>query len=218
MPDCARLFVGTFLSDQEIATINSIKGANLDLSAKWNIRARFVLNEKLHLTWLFLGNVERSKIPQVEKELQNAISEWKAAEGASHIEVHYDQTQVWPSLDAPRVLVLEATKNLKSIRALNKSINNHLQAFCQSKDEVERYDVFRPHLTICRFSPNKETSKKNNRNMSEFNLPENALPFVQRVSSVTLIESDLDSQAVENFNLPKGSYRILSNFGLGQLQ
>jgi 2'-5' RNA ligase len=218
MPDCARLFVGTFLSDQEIATINSIKNANLDLSAEWNIRARFVLNEKLHMTWLFLGNVERSEIPKVENALQTAILEWKTAEGGNHLEVQYDQTQVWPSLDAPRVLVLEATKNLKSIRALNKSINNHLQAFCQSKNEVERYDVFRPHLTICRFSPNKGANKKNNRSMSEFNLPENALPFVQRVSSVTLIESDLDSQAVENLNLPKGSYRILSNFGLGQLQ
>ncbi|MBC8000264.1 MAG: hypothetical protein IAF58_20075 [Leptolyngbya sp.] len=214
MPDCARLFVGTFLGDREIAAVNSLEKANPNLSEGWNIRARFVPNEKLHLTWLFLGNVERIKIPVVETCLKTAIADWQEFAGVSLLNIQYEQLQVWPSLLSPRVLVLEATKNLKHIRALNKSINTNLQAFCQSKDEVERFDVFRPHITVCRFSANKGPLIDTQRHIEDFNLPEKMLPVTQSITSLTLIESDLSSQSIEQHNLKKGAYRVIKQYQL----
>lgn len=214
MPDSARLFVGTFLGDQEIAAVNSLEKANPNLSDQWNIRARFVPNEKLHLTWLFLGNVECSKIPAIENCLQKSINEWKESSNIDVLNIQFDQLQVWPSLDSPRVLILEATRDLKLVRALNTSISHHLQSFCQSKDEVERFDIFRPHITVCRFSANKGPRLKSKRELESFKIPVNELPILQRISSVTLIESDLNSQSIEHHNLPKGSYREIQKFDL----
>ncbi len=214
MPDGARLFVGTFLGDQEIAAVNSLEKANPNLSDQWNIRARFVPNEKLHLTWLFLGNVERSKIPAIERDLQTAIDEWKISSKVESLIIRYDRLQVWPTLNSPRVLVLEATEDIKLIRALNKSISMHLQAFCQSKDEVERFDVFRPHITVCRFSAQKGPKLENNRELSGFKIPEKILPIIQKIGSLSLIESDLNSESIEQHDLKKGAYQIIKPYQL----
>lgn len=214
MPDSARLFVGTFLGEKEIAAISSFEKANPNLSELWNIRARFVPNEKLHLTWLFLGTVEREKISAVETCLQTAIDEWKKTSGIGVLNIQFDQLHVWPSLDSPRVLIIEATRDLKLVRALNTSISQHLQSFCQSKDEVERFDIFRPHITVCRFSPTKGPRIKSKRELESFQIPESELPISQQVSSVTLIESDLDSQSIKDHNLPKGSYREIKRIHL----
>jgi 2'-5' RNA ligase len=200
----ARLFVGTFLDAESAAFVSKLKELNSDLSIRWQLKARFVPLQKLHLTWLFIGDVERNLVETIKSDLKNTIETWKGNNQNSSFDIEYDVAEVWPSLKAPRVLVLESTSNeIKSdgsahrapAEALNSAINEGLGSYCERSDKVERFKVFRPHLTVCRFSTDIHTkgSGRVKRSLDEFQTPENLFPLIHKIGTVSLIESNLNA-------------------------
>ncbi|PZM77614.1 MAG: RNA 2',3'-cyclic phosphodiesterase [Candidatus Melainabacteria bacterium] len=203
-----RLFVGTFLNAEHAALVEELKHMNSQLSQCWQIKARFVPIPKLHLTWLFIGDVEQSRMEDVKKDLQSALAEWKKL-GNRSFQIQYDQIEVWPSLKAPRVLVLESTTECLQAESLNKTITEGLSKYLEKSDKVQRFKRFRPHLTVCRFSPDHKQRDAGNvkRSLSDFEIPDVLFPLTHEISTVSLIESDLNAgpngySSILDFALP----------------
>jgi len=191
-----RLFVGTFLDAGQAATVAQLKSLNPELSQKWHLKARFVPLQKLHLTWLFLGDVEAELVESVKSDLEKTIRDWKHTENGGTFEINYDCVVVWSSLQSPRVLVLESTGANPPASSLNKAINIGLQNYSQKDGKVERFDRFRPHLTVCRFSYDSQFKTKarlTNRSLDDFKTPANLFALSHRIDTISLIESDLNT-------------------------
>lgn len=187
-----RLFVGTFLDARSAESITNLKALNKDLSTRWGVKARFVPLSKLHLTWLFIGDVEKEKLDSVKADLKNAIGRWKEVSQNASFKIEYDAVEVWSSLKSPRVLVLESTQPCPQAGSLNIAITSALSKFC-SKEEEPRSKRFRPHLTVCRFSPDARAKIK--RSLDDFVRPDDLFPLVHQINEVSLIVSDLNAGA-----------------------
>lgn len=194
----ARLFVGTFLDVEPALAVSSLRQMNSELSGRWHLKARFVPLKKLHLTWLFLGDVERELIEAVKSDLKNTIEKWKQENQS--FQINYDQLEVWPSLKLPRVVVLESTKSILACpqaETLNSAIEAGLDRYCERSDKVERFKRFRPHLTVCRFSPdaNQRGTGTVKRSLADFEIPDDLFPLIHKIETVSLIESHLNAGA-----------------------
>lgn len=189
-----RLFVGTFLAAEQAALVEKLEQMNSRLSQQWQIKARFVPLPKLHLTWLFIGDVERSRIESVKGDLQSTLAQWKK-QGNRSFEIQYDRVEVWSSLKAPRVLVLESTEDCPQAESLNSAITESLSQYLEKSDKVQRFKRFRPHLTVCRFSPDhkQRDAGKTKRSLKDFEIPEAFFPLTHPINTVSLIESDLNA-------------------------
>ncbi|MBA3994081.1 MAG: hypothetical protein C0469_11190 [Cyanobacteria bacterium DS2.3.42] len=205
----ARLFVGTFLDAESTAVVSKLKQLNSDLSMRWRLNARFVPLPKLHLTWLFIGDVEHTLIETVKSDLKITIEKWKENSQNRSFDIQYDCAEVWPSLKSPRVLVLESTQNTEGsevsevsgstahrspAESLNFVISEGLSSYCERSDKVERFKRFRPHLTVCRFSldANQKESRRVKRSLEDFKTPEDLFPLTHKIRTVSLIESNLN--------------------------
>lgn len=195
----ARLFVGTYLDAEPALVVSKLKQMNGELSERWQLKARFVPLQKLHLTWLFLGDVECDLIESVKSDLKNTIEKWKQNNNQS-FHIAYDQIEVWPSLKLPRVIVLESTvSKIKCPQAetLNSAITEGLGRYCERSDKVERFKRFRPHLTVCRFSPdaNQMGTGTVKRSLTDIETPEDLFPLIHKIETISLIESHLNTGA-----------------------
>lgn len=188
----ARLFVGTFLDAQRASLVEEQKLRNKDLQERWQARTRFVPAPKLHLTWFFIGNVESDRIDSVKAALQSTIAEWKTQPDNGPFQIQYDSAEVWPSLRSPRVLVLESTKDCPQAGSLNSAITNALIMYAEKNEKIERFKRFRPHLTICRFSPDGKSTGKN-RSIDDLRFADGFFPLSHEIRTISLIKSDLDA-------------------------
>lgn len=194
----ARLFVGTFLDAEPARVISNLKEINAELSTRWRLKARFVPLPKLHLTWLFIGDVERDLVDTVKSDLENTIEKWKQNIQNQSFEIAYDQIEVWSSLKSPRVLVLESTKICPQAESLNSAITEGLGKYCQTSEEnskIQRFKRFRPHLTVCRFSLDSDQKGAGHvkRSLTDFETPHDLFPLIHKIGTVSLIESDLNA-------------------------
>lgn len=189
-----RLFVGTFLDAEQAAMVEKLEQTNRQLSQQWQIKARFVPLSKLHLTWLFIGDIERARIESVKGDLQSTLAQWKK-QGNCSFAIQYDKVEVWSSLKAPRVLVLESTADSPQAESLNKAITESLSHYLEKSDKVQRFKRFRPHLTVCRFSTEHKQRDANQakRSLSDFKMPDEFFPLAHEIGTVSLIESDLNA-------------------------
>ena len=191
----ARLFVGTFLNAGQASLVEDLKKTNAQLSQRWQLRARFVPAQKLHLTWFFIGDAEADQVENIKADLQSAIDDWKSTKDNRTFPIQYDRLEVWSSLKSPRVLVFESTSECPQAESLNSAITKALFKYTPKNDKVERFKRFRPHLTVCRFSPeaNRRTPEKTKRTLGDFQLPADFFPLTHEIGSVSLIESDLNA-------------------------
>lgn len=195
----SRLFVGTFLSAEQQTTLGTLSDCRSKLSEAWHRKLRFVRAEKLHLTWLFLGNVAKTEIPNVISELTPLLSEQEA------LQVKFDQIEFWPNAKKTHVIVLTASHIPNEVAELANRINHSLGKFMtQTSKQESRREIFRPHITIIRLDPN--FSDKTSLTIPDW-LPLNQLlPLVHEIKNISLIESHLgagtdDYQVLQNFPL-----------------
>lgn len=173
-----RLFVGTLLADRHSQSLSRMKDRLApQLSEVWhNCKLRWVRPEKLHITWLFIGESNEES----EQEIKDILaSELSTAEPFS---LHYDRLEIFGPKSRPKALVLSCRNAPDQVQALAALMRKSLGHLCQKKED----QIFRPHLTLCRFPhgyrgktilPELETS--------EF------LPLQQEVACLSLIESHL---------------------------
>jgi len=123
--------------------------------------------------------------------LKETIESWKGEAQNGAFAIKYECIEVWPSLKSPRVLVLESTSASPQAESLNQAISKGMAGYCEKSDKVQRFKRFRPHLTVCRFSPDSKSQVK--RSLDAFESPADLFPLTHEIETVSLIESDLNA-------------------------
>lgn len=103
-------------------------------------RASWVREGNIHLTLKFLGDIERSMIDQISRELKSI------AEKTRRFEMAIDHLGVFPNPRRPRVLWVGVNDGRDQLSELAAQVDDALAGLGFPKEER----AFRPHLTLAR--------------------------------------------------------------------
>ncbi|MBN2062521.1 MAG: RNA 2',3'-cyclic phosphodiesterase [Deltaproteobacteria bacterium] len=102
---------------------------------------KWVELEKIHLTILFLGDLEESDIHRMESTIEKLCRQY------SHFNLSLDGIGLFPNNKKPRVLWLGIGGSLDRMCVFRDDLQDHLEPF-RIKREGR---AFKPHLTLGRF-------------------------------------------------------------------
>lgn len=159
---------------------------------KFNEQVKYEPIEKLHLTLLFLGNVEETLIPQLSSQVHKISTQF------SETELIFDKLGVFKNFKQPRVIWIGSKENV-ILDNLSKELKRVANEFGIITDDKE----FSPHITLGRVKGN--LSQKFIEHLKNFKFE----PFSASVKSFELMESILEPSGSkyfikESFNLNKG--------------
>ncbi|MBS2002913.1 MAG: RNA 2',3'-cyclic phosphodiesterase [Cyanobacteria bacterium SZAS LIN-5] len=208
-----KLFIGTFLKEADQQRLAKLPGLNEHLETVWARKIRWVKPVNLHITWLYLGDVDRSLVSKVSSTLQKVIYERnKIVEDRGDVTMSFAKPSVWPDSRKARVLVVESQPVTSKVEQLARSIRTGLIPFYSEVTEKEHNQEFRPHVTLIRLDRRVETPAEKlsfhrvemRVNPNEINSLDEVLPIELTVENVCLVESDGKG----------GDYRILDSVKL----
>lgn len=212
-----RLFIGTFISRTEQQKLSVLPRQNEHLETFWRRKPRWVKPEKLHLTWLFLGDVDENLVGKVGSTLHKVLYERGVTQDDTEkkdLLIEFTKPEVWPSSRKPRMIVLTNQAKAPDLHALARTIRTGLIPFYTEETEQEHNQEFRPHITILRLDRRVENppekiafqQKVDPRvEPSAINSLAEVLPVRLRVTEVCLIESHLgghDYKVLETVRIP----------------
>jgi len=144
----ARLFLGSFLAEEAQLALREIAERNKDLANDWRCNIHWIRYDKIHLTWLFFGEVENERQSELSKEILAVIEDNQCKK---EISIVYDCLQTWYIEQSPRLIVLTSgsvNADLKVIAAqLRSKLKNFISKNVALKDSGK---AFVPHVTIMR--------------------------------------------------------------------
>ncbi|MBX9771298.1 MAG: RNA 2',3'-cyclic phosphodiesterase [Candidatus Obscuribacterales bacterium] len=173
-----RLFVGTFLSPEQQESLGCLAERKTELETHLECRVRFVKPVKLHLTWLFLGDVEVSKLTEIQAKLQAVAADFHKQR------LTYNQVKLWPSDKRARMIVLTPETVPDSVAEMAASIANELRGYVIKPEHRD----YRPHITLARLE--RENFKPHPVQVPEW-LVEKIPPIAHQIESIELIQSEL---------------------------
>lgn len=183
-----RVFIGTFLSSEQQQSLAELKALHPNLPELWHMKLRWVKAKKLHLTWLFIGNIDEAALLAIKNKLGEIVSHHR------YMTLSYEHGEFWPSPKKARQLVLVPQVISQEAMALFKSISSELSNFVTKHDEQQ----FRPHITLLRLEHFRYdfsmTMPRCLPEVTDLSKLERYLPLVQKIDSVSLIESHLGGQ------------------------
>jgi 2'-5' RNA ligase len=174
-----RLFIGSLLAEEQRQTLLDLrKELSCLLAQSWNNAAlRWVRPDKLHITWLFLGDCDEAGERAVRAILREKLA------GVLRLSLSYEKLEIFGPPGRPKALVLLSPHAGAPVQELSSLIRKNLGHFCQKKEDLS----FRPHLTLCRFP----YGYRQRTVMPELGELARFLPVVQEISCLSLIESHL---------------------------
>ena len=188
-----RLFVGTLLTHEQADLLSRLRDElEPQLSKWWHCKLRWVKPEKLHTTWLFMGNCDKHAEKNAANKLQELVKELHSTE------LHFDSLKVFPKSSHPVALVLLPTTIPEGVHQIFSAIKKELGQYCEKLEER----TFSPHLTLLRFPKDlrEKLACKDELDLSAY------LPMTQKFNNLSLIESHL-GQA-------KDGYEVLADYSL----
>ncbi|HEY9714625.1 MAG TPA: RNA 2',3'-cyclic phosphodiesterase [Chroococcales cyanobacterium] len=207
----SRLFVGTFLDEKDQEKFAPLPQKNGHLEDLWKRKTRWVKAVKLHLTWIFLGEVEDELVPKVSSTLKKILRERKHPKN-EQISIDFSALKVWPTPRKPRMIVLSNEPGPKEVLSLARTLRTGLIPFYSEETEQEHNQEFRPHITLLRLDRRKDEDKKIGPNISPKVDPsvihaiDGVIPVHLKVNNICLVKSHLgegnnDYEVLERFAL-----------------
>jgi len=183
-----RLFIALPVSKKIKYRIESLQKELNAVLKESNIR--WISPENMHITLVFLGNVENNEVTKIIKAVEDA------AFYSESFEVEVKGVGVFPKLRRPRVIWIGCVDDKDQILYLKKAIDNELNKLGYIKEKRK----FNAHITIGRI---KQANYKEVENV--LNNTEEAFGKME-ISEVRLIESFLS---------PAGAkYNVIENIQL----
>jgi 2'-5' RNA ligase len=198
-----RLFVGSFLTDEGIERLARLSAENQQLAETWRAKIRWTRGEKLHITWVFLGEVHSEAIPDLISELQTAID--SLASVLKPLTISYDTIELWPNERQAALAVLTPSSPPNDTFKLVDAVKRAVGKFISPTQKQHEFKTFRPHLTLLRFSDGQRRRSPLPKT-SDVIIDKTILPVVHEIRDLHLIESAPGSKSNE--------YRSLAQFSL----
>ena len=173
MSNIIRTFIAIELPEKIIYTIRKVQ----EEIKSYGLKIRWVRPENIHLTLKFLGDIQAADTENVAR----AVSE--TATGYPPISLAVKGIGVFPGIKKPRVLWLGISKQLDLLTALQKTLDEKLEAMGFPKEKRP----FRGHLTLGRIK-SKIDPKTLHDVLKEFTQFESERFFADRI---ILYKSDL---------------------------
>ncbi|MBX9666558.1 MAG: hypothetical protein K2X93_03020 [Candidatus Obscuribacterales bacterium] len=199
-----RLFVGTFLPEDGQASIQTLARDNGNLNESWNTKLRWVGSSKLHMTWIFLGDINDSLIPDVSAKLGKAVDKCRSE---NRLALSYDSFELWPNERRARLGVVTPSLVPPHVHSIDKALKEELLEFLPEDLRQHEKPVFQPHITVVRFPHQKRKEKASGptARISEVVIAPSVFPITHSIDQIALIESDLGKsqgyEAISVFNL-----------------
>jgi 2'-5' RNA ligase len=198
-----RLFVGTFLTAEGIEKLVDVQKQKHNINETWKRKLRWVNRHKLHITWVFLGDIEEQAIPDVVSDLRTAISSVSLC--TKPITLNYDRFELWPNERKARLAVVTPSQISNDVITIGDTIKSCLQKYISKGQIQHEYKDFQPHVTILRFQDNgKSTTRARHPKSTDLDLPVSIFPIAHKITEVHLIESDL--------NKKENGYSVIETF------
>lgn len=187
-PANVRTFIALELDDkiqQQLKTIqDSLKKTNADVA--------WVHPKNIHLTLLFIGNVDSESLQNLRQTIKQAI------QGIPSFKFQPNQYGWFPNKANPRVLWIGVDLGKKCLERITQALSKHVASFC---DKTQK-EHFSAHITIGRVRSNKNIAQLFSKlNEMDFDFTEK-----QKISHITLFKSQLTSSGPE--------YTIIERFPL----
>ena len=131
-----RCFIAVEIPDEVKERLWSVKGELEEIAPE----VRWVRKEGMHLTLKFLGNVEESRLGEIEEAIAEAVS------GLGEIEAEVASTGAFPKADFARVVWAGVIGEVKKIRELQRRIENAMSSLGFEREGRS----FVPHITLGR--------------------------------------------------------------------
>lgn len=181
--DKGRVFVAVIPPCEIITYIDEIETELKNFH--WNRHVKWVKKSNIHMTFKFIGEIDRLKFPEIEKRLSESLNHLKG------FEVSCGDFVLFPNRFRPRVLGLEVKSDI--LTDVSQRIENNLKKAGIKKEKRE----FRGHITLGRF-------KKSLKNSINIKYKPQKRSFY--INEILLVESFLN---------PEGArYVIKKRFGL----
>lgn len=160
----ARLFIGSYLARKE-AGLGAVKSVLTEqLGSTDNVR--FVSPDMLHLTWYFLGDIDRREIPGLSELLATTCKDFSA------FQINYDTLELWPQPSHARLAVATPSVVPFVCLELAKRIRGQFQTHCLGDSKP-----FKPHMTLARL---RQSSPR----VTSFERPSGERPVETRLSEI----------------------------------
>ncbi len=214
-----RLFIGTFLSDQSCQKVLKLAEANAHLSKVWNTKVRWTAADKLHITWLFLGNVKGEVVAEVKAALAECMQGLKLS--GEPLILQYEQLELWPNERKARLGVITPHVVPNDIPIIATGLEHALRRFIPKEERAHGHELktFKPHLTVMRLSHDKKhrkshspysepvssrsesvsshsESQRTRIKFADVRVDRDIFPIAHKIDEIVLIESDLGKQTL----------------------
>ncbi len=207
----SRIFVGTFLNNNLVEQIKLLKDSNHHLSDFWGKKFNFTSLEKLHLTWLFLGIVEKANLVKIHQGLETMIdnNQEEFIKNKAKLILSFDQVEFWPNPQSPKTLVVTTNSLNDAVISLQSKIQRAIFPFIEPKVRDQALRPFKPHITIARFysesnnisaktklaikvNPNPKLPPK--LNVNDIRLLRKVIPLELKLADLSIVESNLTNK------------------------
>lgn len=184
----SRVYVGTFLTGQEAIRLSQwaqMVAQTLNEKALPTPLAKATSQQKLHITWQFLGELETDKVLAVKEKLLTIAPQIKRV-ASPELVISYNKLELWPTGELARVAVVTPDMVNTQLSQSGRLIREALRPYLNVDNTIERNYKFMPHLTVMRF---KETAAPDLDYLSGSFAK--IAPIAQKISSINLIQSHI---------------------------
>jgi RNA 2',3'-cyclic 3'-phosphodiesterase len=109
---------------------------------KASLKAKWVKVENIHLTVVFMGNIEAQDVKAIGEETRSICSRFNP------FDISLNGVGVFPGLKAPRVLWIGLKGDLERMSQFRDALHQSLRSFGVKEEKRG----FKPHLTLARFN------------------------------------------------------------------
>ena len=181
MKESQRIFIGFPIAEDFSALIDLLKTTVDDPE---NIR--WTYGKKLHLTLLYIGDLEAEKIDKIINKMNNT-------DFRESFNVSFGFTGIFPEIGTPRIYWLGVDEGKKKIHSLNR----YASGLLNDCSVILEKRTFIPHLTLGRANARKKAEKID----SKIFLNAVFSPVCFRVKSIHLYSSEMMAGGVKYTSL-----------------
>ncbi|NNG07337.1 MAG: RNA 2',3'-cyclic phosphodiesterase [Desulfobacteraceae bacterium] len=142
------------------------------------LNARWVKVDNIHLTLVFMGNIETEDIPAMGKGVQDVC------QTHSPFDISLKGVGCFPNKHKPRVVWLGLDGDLEQMSTFRDALQKHLASFGIEEEKRK----FKPHLTLGRFRKPKKMDVQQDQALSKH---EDVSSSVCSLEELILFKSDL---------------------------